>query len=112
MAMSVAVLGAGGNMGRRITGSLKDDDRYQLRLIEPSDRGRARLAELGREAVEQAAGLDGAEVVIFAVPDRIVKEVAAEVIPQLRPRNQHPCSSIPLPSPPTASRTVPTSSAT
>ena len=83
MAMSVAVLGAGGNMGRRITRSLKDDARYQLRLIEPGDGGRARLAELGCEAVDQAEGLAGAEVVIFAVPDRIVKEVAADVIPRI-----------------------------
>lgn len=83
MVMKVAVLGAGGNMGRRITRSLKGDDRYELRLVEPSESGRARLAELGCEATEQQEGFSGADVVIFAVPDRIVKEVAADVIPTL-----------------------------
>jgi hypothetical protein len=83
MATTVAVLGAGGNMGRRITRTLKDDDRYDLRLIEPGDRGRTLLAELGCEAVGQAEGLAGAELVVFAVPDKIVKQVAAEVVPLL-----------------------------
>src|SRR5690606_8159119 len=39
--LKVAILGAGGNMGRRITRSLVADERYELRLIEPSDQGRA-----------------------------------------------------------------------
>lgn len=81
--MRVAVLGAGGNMGRRITRSLKDDERYELRLIEPSETGRARLAELGVTTVGEAEGLAGADVVVFAVPDRIVREVAANVVPLL-----------------------------
>lgn len=83
--MRVALLGAGGNMGRRITRSLKDDDRYELRPIERSDRGTTLLAELGVTAVDQTTGFAGAETVIFAVPDRIVREVAAEVIPLLDP---------------------------
>jgi ketol-acid reductoisomerase len=85
MTVTVAVLGAGGNMGRRITGSLDGDERYELRLVETSPRGRERLAELGRRAVDRRDALAGAEVVIFAVPDRIVKEVAVEVIPELDP---------------------------
>jgi hypothetical protein len=85
MAVTVAVLGAGGNMGRRITRSLKDDDQYQLRLIEPGERGQLLLAELGSETVGQAEGLAGAEIVVFAVPDKIVKQVAAEVVPLLDP---------------------------
>jgi hypothetical protein len=81
--MHVAVLGAGGNMGRRITRSLKDDDRYELRLIERSDAGRAKLAELGVATVDQATGFAGADVVVFAVPDKIVRDVATEVVPLL-----------------------------
>lgn len=80
---TVAILGAGGNMGRRITGSLRDDVRYSLRLIEPDDGARTLIREQGLEVTEQAEGLKGADVVIFAVPDRIVRTVAAEVIPTL-----------------------------
>lgn len=82
---TVAILGAGGNMGRRITGSLRDDARYDLRLIEPGDRGRQHICEQGLEVHGQAEGLAGAEIIVFAVPDRIVRTIAAEVIPQLDP---------------------------
>lgn len=81
--MEVAVLGAGGNMGRRISGALKDQAGYNLRLIERSDHGRELLAELGLGTVEQAKGFAGADVVIFAVPDKIVRDVAREVVPLL-----------------------------
>jgi hypothetical protein len=81
--MEVAVLGAGGNMGRRISGALKQVPEHSLRLIERSDAGRDLLAAMELSAVEQATGLSGADVVIFAVPDKIVRDVAAEVIPLL-----------------------------
>jgi hypothetical protein len=81
----VALLGAGGNMGRRITRSLRDSSQYKLRLIEPSERGRALIEQAGLRTVSHAEGLSGADVVIFAVPDKIVRDVAAEVIPQLDP---------------------------
>jgi len=77
----IAILGAGGNMGRRITGSLREMEDYELRLIEPGTAGRQRIEAEGLSVVEQTAGLSGADVVIFAVPDRIVRDVAAEVVP-------------------------------
>jgi hypothetical protein len=85
MAISVALLGAGGNMGRRITRSLKDDDRYELRLIEPGERGRQLLAELDCSTTELELALSGADIVVFAVPDKIMEGIAADVIPRLDP---------------------------
>lgn len=79
----VALLGAGGNMGRRITGSIRDSSQYKLRLIEPMERGRSLIQQAGLHPVDQAEGLAGADVVIFAVPDKVVRDVAAEVIPLL-----------------------------
>jgi hypothetical protein len=81
--MQVAILGAGGNMGRRITRALRGNDQYKLRLIEPSERGRGLIAEMGLMVEEQEQGLAGAEVVIFAVPDYIVRHVATEIVPML-----------------------------
>ena len=81
----VALLGAGGNMGRRITRSLRDSPQYKLRLIEPGERGRSLIEEAGLHPVGQAEGLAGADVVIFAVPDKVVREVAADVVPRLDP---------------------------
>ncbi len=83
--MQVAILGAGGNMGRRITKALLGDGDYNVRHIEPSERGRGLLADLGVTATELEPGLAGAEVVIFAVPDLIVRTVAADIVPKLDP---------------------------
>lgn len=83
--MQVTILGGGGNMGRRITRALLGNDNYKLRFVEPSERGRELLAELGCTAEEQSVALEGAEVVVFAVPDSIVRHVAADVVPKLDP---------------------------
>ena len=80
---TLAVLGAGGKMGGRIARSLIGNDAYDVRYIEPGEAGRGRLAELGITASELDEGLAGAELVIFAVPDRISRQVAAEVFPKL-----------------------------
>ena len=79
----VTVLGAGGNMGRRITRTLRGNPQYKLRLVEPGERGRSLIEESGLQVVDQAEGLAGADVVVFAVPDKIVRGIAAEVIPLL-----------------------------
>jgi len=81
--MQVAILGAGGNMGRRITGALRDDDNYKLRLIEPSERGQKLLVDMGLSVEGPDSGLEGADVVIFAVPDFIVRDVAVDIVPKL-----------------------------
>jgi D-apionate oxidoisomerase len=81
--MQVAILGAGGNMGRRISRSLQGNDDYKLRLVEPSERGRELLKEMGLSVEDADSALAGAEAVIFAVPDLIVRNVAAEIVPKL-----------------------------
>jgi hypothetical protein len=82
----ITILGAGGNMGRRITRALLPDETYELRFVEPSPRGRELMAELGVTATELEPALDGAEVVVFAVPDAIVRHVAADIVPKLDSR--------------------------
>ena len=85
MTVSIAVLGAGGKMGTRVTRSLLGDEEFDVRHVEAGDAGRARLRESGVDAVALREGLDGAQIVLFAVPDRIVRQVAAEVVPLLDP---------------------------
>lgn len=82
---TVTLLGAGGNMGRRITRSLLGDPGYTMRYVEPGEGGRARMAELGVEPTELDPALQGTDVVVFAVPDKIVRHVAADVVPRLEP---------------------------
>jgi hypothetical protein len=85
MTTTIALLGAGGKMGVRLAGNLRGS-RFAVRHVEPGEAGRARLRdELGIECVGRDAALDGAAVVILAVPDTVIGKVAAEIAPQLRP---------------------------
>lgn len=81
----VTILGAGGNMGRRIAGPLREIDSYDLTYVEPGARGRALLDEIRAPVTNLDDALPGADVVVFAVPDKIVRDIAAEVIPRLDP---------------------------
>jgi D-apionate oxidoisomerase len=82
MKRSVAVFGAGGKMGFRVTKKLLDAG-YDLRAIEIGEAGQARLTEAKIKAVGIEDGLKGAEVVVMALPDNIIGRVAAEIAPQL-----------------------------
>ncbi|MGE0312843.1 MAG: phosphogluconate dehydrogenase C-terminal domain-containing protein [Lautropia sp.] len=83
--VQIALFGAGGKMGVRLSTNLRGS-RYVVRHVEPGAAGRARLkAELGIDCVESAAALDGADVVILAVPDTLIGRLSAEIAPQLKP---------------------------
>lgn len=79
----VTILGAGGSMGRRITRALLPEHHYELRFVEPGARGRELMAELGVSATEPETALKDAEIVVFAVPDALVRDIAADVVPRL-----------------------------
>lgn len=81
----IALVGAGGNMGIRITTSIKDDPAYRLWYVKPAARGRERLHEFGVEPTGEDDAAAAAEAVILAVPDAIIGQVAAGLIPKLRP---------------------------
>jgi hypothetical protein len=85
MTTTIALLGAGGKMGVRLAGNLRGS-RFEVRHVEPGEAGRARLRdELGIECVGRDAALEGAQVVILAVPDTVIGRVAAEIAPRLAP---------------------------
>ncbi len=80
---AIALFGAGGKMGYRLAANLKGS-RFDVRHVEPSDAGRERLRELDFKAVDPAKALDGAEVVILAVPDTVIGKVAAGISSSLK----------------------------
>lgn len=82
MARSIAMFGAGGKMGFRVTKKLFDAG-YDLRAIEISPEGRALLSEAGIAAMDVDAALKGAEVVVLALPDNIIGKIVAQIEPQL-----------------------------
>lgn len=86
----IALLGAGGKMGLRLTDNLLQSH-YQVRSVEISAAGRAALAQRGVEAVGLDQALDGAEAVILAVPDRLIGKVAHEIESRLAPGTMLVC---------------------
>jgi len=81
----IAIIGAGGKMGCRLTDNLvKSPASHELLLVEVSEAGVTRIAERGLTPVPQAAALARAEVVILALPDRVLGKLAAEIVPSLQ----------------------------
>lgn len=82
---TVTLYGAGGKMGVRLSKNLAKTD-LQVRHVEVSEAGKARLrSEVGVACIDPATALDGADVVILAVPDTVIGKVAAGVVPKLAP---------------------------
>lgn len=80
---SLVLLGAGGKMGLRITDQLRDDPAYAVRHVEPADEGRSALREWGVKPVPRDEALGGADTVVLAVPDDVIGDVAADIVPDL-----------------------------
>lgn len=81
---TIALLGAGGRMGCRITDHLKDNPTYTLRCVENGERGLANLAARAVAPTPRDEAVTGADVVILALPDKLLGRIAREVTPMLR----------------------------
>lgn len=72
-------------MGCRLTDNLKDNPSYTLLAVETGEAGKANLAARGLAPVAAAEALDLAEIVIMALPDRILGPASHEVVPGMKP---------------------------
>lgn len=81
---NIAILGAGGKMGCRLTDNLLKSKQHQLLLVEVSEPGRANIAQRGLATTDEDQAIARAEVVILALPDRVLGKVAHQVIPKLK----------------------------
>ncbi len=82
---TVALFGAGGKMGYRLAANFRGSP-YEVRHVEVSDMGRQRLKDgLGLDTVSVDQALDGAGIVVLAVPDTHIGRVAASIEKRLRP---------------------------
>ena len=81
----IALFGAGGKMGVRLSRNLVKTD-YTVAHVEVSEAGQARLKEaVGVDCVVPAVAVEGADVVVLAVPDTAIGKVAAMVVPMVAP---------------------------
>ena len=82
---TIALLGAGGKMGVRLATNLSEFD-YEVLHVEVSEEGQKRLEqETGLTCVDQSEALAKAEVVIMAVPDRLIGKILSTFVEELKP---------------------------
>ena len=86
MKTKIALMGAGGKMGSRITDNLlKHLDKYEMYYIEVSEPGIANLAKRGLTPTPQAQALANADAVILALPDKLIGKITQAIVPTLKP---------------------------
>ena len=82
--LTVTVVGAGGKMGMRISANL-DRTSYTTRYVETSPAARDRVRAAGRELSEATDAVPQSDVVILAVPDVLLGEISARIVPAAKP---------------------------
>lgn len=82
--IKIALLGAGGKMGVRLSQNLKGS-RFTVDHVEVSEEGRARLkVATGAECVPLNDALASADVVLLAVPDRLIGKISHDIIGRVK----------------------------
>ena len=81
--LAIAVVGAGGKMGMRVSNNLSATD-HAVSYVENSPAGRERTLAAGRELTDLTAAVAEADIVVLAVPDLALGAVTAELVPQLK----------------------------
>jgi len=80
----IALFGAGGKMGFRLSKNLLGSG-FRVRHVEPGAGGRQRLQEeLGIQCVDIDTALADVDVVILAIPDTLIGKVSHEISPKLK----------------------------
>ena len=87
----VALIGAAGKMGTRISRSLEPEPDYHVMYVEGDAAGEQRIRERGDTITAFDEAVPAADIVVMAVPDRLVGAVAAKAVPQMRSRAMVVC---------------------
>ncbi len=82
--LKIALLGAGGKMGCRISDNMIGETGYQMLNVEVSPQGIANLEERRLSVVSQEEAMKDADAVILALPDKLIGKISPSVIPQLK----------------------------
>jgi hypothetical protein len=82
--MNIALLGAGGKMGCRLTANLRHLSHYQISYVETSEERRDQLAADGVKTIPIEEVIKQAAVVVLAIPDRLIGQVTREIVPSLK----------------------------
>jgi hypothetical protein len=84
--MIVSVIGAGGKMGTRVTNNLvKHPDTVELKFCETSAGGIAAIRERGYDTVPAETAVPASQIIILAVPDKIIQIVSVGIVKMMTP---------------------------
>jgi len=82
---TLAIIGAGGNMGMRIGKTLaRYPEKYRLLYVETGEAGQRRLQERGVELSTREEALREADIFVLAIADNRIGAVAADYVPQAK----------------------------
>ncbi len=81
---TVALIGAGGKMGCRITDNLKRSA-HRVYYVETADRGIANLSDRGVSPTPAADAVPQADIVLLAVPDVAIEAVSKDIVVRMKP---------------------------
>jgi D-apionate oxidoisomerase len=81
--LTVAVIGAGGKMGMRVSANLQRSS-HTVFYSENSPAGQDRVRAEGREVTATDDAVQDADVVILAVPDTVLGTVSEAVVPRMK----------------------------
>jgi hypothetical protein len=81
---TIALFGAAGKIGTRVTDKLRDDAEFRTLYVEAGEAGLARLRDRGLAPTTQEDAIREADTVVLAIPDTLIGKVAADVVPKLK----------------------------
>jgi prephenate dehydrogenase len=81
----IALIGAGGKMGCRLTDNFLKCTDYLLHYLEVSPQGIENLKQRNVSVSDQESTVPEADVVILAVPDVAIGAISNDIIPLMKP---------------------------
>ena len=84
MPTTVALFGAAGKMGTRISEKLRHDPEVQMLYVEAAPAAEERLRQRGLVPTTKKQAIQQAEIMILAIPDVAIGKVARDLVPALR----------------------------
>jgi len=82
---TIALVGAGGKMGCRLTDNFLKCPHYDLHYLEVSEKGIENLASRKVSVSVQEDAISSSDVVILALPDVAIGKLSDEIIPLMKP---------------------------
>ena len=82
--IKIALLGAAGKMGTRISRSLAPEAEYEVMQVEASAQTEEQVRQRGEQTTSFDDAVPEADIVIMAVPDRVIKTVAPQTVPNMK----------------------------